>query len=386
MSTRRALLVHNYYRHRGGEDAAVDAQRALLQSAGWEVGLFSVRSQQVAEAPLPERLSRYAQMPWSFGEAARFRRELAAGDWPLVHFHNLSPFLGAAVASALPAGVAGVMTVHNFRSVCINGLLLRDGKVCEACPQGSALNGVLHRCHEGSLPQSLALTLAQASSRAAGLRHSLGRYLFPSRFHLQKHLGYGFPQERSIQLPNFVADPGASGPGQGGGLYLGRLSREKGVETLVRALRSAPLPFVIAGAGPLEAWVREACQGLPQVQVLGWQDAEGVAALMRSAAYLALPSICYENQPLAALQALGHGLPLLVSDLGGLPELGVPGLNGAVVPAADAAAWAQALRAMQDAGSEQRRAWGEASRAAYLQRHTAAAHLAGLESAYGEAA
>lgn len=278
--------------------------------------------------------------------------------------------------------------VPSGNSWIVRGLLLRDGAPCEACPQGSPIHGVIHRCHEGSAAQSLGLTLAQwASRRVAKVPQRLGRYLFPSRFHLQKHLGWGFPEPRCTQLPNFVADPGASGPAAtGAGLYLGRLSREKGIATLVAALKARPIPFVIAGAGPLEAWVRESCAGLPGVRVLGWQDAQGVDRLMREAAFLAIPSVCFENQPLAGLQALGHGLPLLVSDLGGLPELVENGINGLSAAPADASAWSSALQSMQDAGAAKREAWGAASRGAYLERYTAQAHLAGLEAAYREAA
>jgi glycosyltransferase involved in cell wall biosynthesis len=103
---------------------------------------------------------------------------------------------------------------------------------------------------------------------------------------------------------------------------------------------------------------------------------------MHEAAYVALPSVCYENQPLVGLQALGHGLPLLVSDLGGLPELGVTGSNGLNAAPGDPPAWSLALQAMQDAGAEQRRQWGQASRAAYQGAHTPQAHLQALEAAY----
>jgi glycosyltransferase involved in cell wall biosynthesis len=384
MNARRVLLVHNFYRHRGGEDAAVEAQQALLTAAGWEVGLYAIRSEEVAKAPLAERLSRFAQVPWPAGEARRFRRAVEQGAWPRVHFHNLSPFLGPAVAAAAPQGVKTFMTLHNFRSFCINGLFLRDGKPCEACPQHGAWNGVVHRCHEHKLGQSVALTLAQWAGRyGAQVQQRMDRYLFPSRFHQEKHLAYGFPPERALRVPNFVEDPGASGPAaQGPGLYLGRYSQEKGIETLVDALRSRPQPFIFAGSGPLEAWVRELCAGLPDVQVLGWQDAEGVRSLMRQAAYVALPSVCYENQPLVALQALGHGLPLLVSDLGGLPELGIAGVNGLRAAPAVAAAWARGLQAMQEAGDARRQQWGQASRAAYQAEHTPQAHQQALESAY----
>jgi len=388
MSTRRVLLVHNYLRLRGGEDAAVDAQRQLLAEAGWEVGLFSVHSGHVAQAPTLERMVRYLQVPWPVSEARRFQEVLSNGAWPLVHFHNLSPFLGPAVAAAVPQGVRTVMTVHNFRSFCINGLFLRDGQPCEACPRSTAWQGVLHRCHERSLAQSLGLTFAQFALRhGVHVQKRLGRYIFPSRFHLAKHLAYGFPGERSVRVPNFVVDPGTSGPTRkGSGLYVGRYSREKGVVTLVQALQARPVPFVLAGFGPLEAWVREACGMLPQVKVLGWQDAEGVRRLMQEAAYVVLPSVCYENQPLVGLQALGHGLPLLVSDLGGLPELGVSGSNGLRAAPGDAQAWARALQDMQDAGPSQRSTWGQASRQAYLAEHTPEAHRAGLEALYSAAA
>lgn len=383
MTGLRVLVVHGYYRQRGGEDAVVDQQLELLARAGVSAGAFTVRSADVEASPRLERAGRYAQVAWSFTEARRLRRELDGGAWDVVHFHNLSPFLSASVVDAVPASIRRVMTVHNFRAFCINGVFLRDGRPCEDCTRSGSWAGIVHRCRDGHAAESVAFTLAQWTSRhVARVPTSIDAFCFPSRFYLQKHVDNGYPADRVRHLPNFVDDPGVHGPARSGPFVcITRYVAEKGLRVLVQALRQARVPFVFAGHGPLESWLRDECASLPHVQVLGWQGGAALDALFRSARAVVVPSIWYENQPIVGLQALSRGLPLVVSDIGGLPELVDHEVNGLRVPPNDVARLAAALGALT-ADAARLDAMGEASRALYEANHTPEAHLRRLLDIY----
>jgi glycosyltransferase involved in cell wall biosynthesis len=377
----KILFIHNLYRMRGGEDAVVEAERDLLRGAGHDVELFSVDSRQVLEEGAAARAWRYAQVPWSWQEAARLRAFCEGRRFDVAHVHNLSPFLSASVWGALPQDLPRVQTLHNYRAFCANGLFLRDGRPCEDCPQGSGLEGVLHRCHQGSLASSALLTLARGSARLSGARAKADLYFCPSQFLLDKHVHYGFDPAQMLLLPNAVVDPGQQQASPARGLYLGRLSEEKGAQVLAQALRDLPKAAVtVAGDGPLQG----ALEG--KARLLGRLDAKGVSRAFKGAGFLICPSITYENQPLAVLEAMARGLPVLASDTGALRELVETGRNGFLLPAGDAGALAAGIRRLGAMSAPQRRRLGAAGRRRYLRRHTPQAHLAGLLKGYRLAA
>lgn len=371
----RLLFIHNHYRLRGGEDAVVAAEMALLRGAGHQVDLFSVDSALIAQAPALERGLRFAQVPWSFHEAARLKAHCAQQAYDAAHIHNLSPFLSASLLGALPKDLPRVQTLHNFRAFCANGLFLRDGKPCEDCPQGSGLEGIAHRCHQGSLASSALLTLARGVARAAGTRAMVDQYLCPSQFLLDKHLRYGFDPAQLRLLPNAVQDPGRQKSLPARGLFLGRLSEEKGVGVLAAALGPGRGPLV-GGDGPL----RQGLEG--KAELLGWLDGAGVKRAFGRAGFLICPSTTYENQPLAVLEAMARALPVVASDSGALRELVQDGKSGALVAPGDAPALAAAMAAMLRKTPQQRARLGAQGRRLYLAKHTPKAHLNSLLGAY----
>jgi glycosyltransferase involved in cell wall biosynthesis/GT2 family glycosyltransferase len=377
----RILFIHNLYRLRGGEDAVVSADMALLREAGHEVELFSVDSREVVEEGPAAKAWRYAQVPWSWQEAARLRAFCAERRFDVAHVHNLSPFLSASVWGALPDALPRVQTLHNYRAFCANGLFLRDGRPCEDCPQGTGLEGILHRCHQGSLASSALLTLARGSARLSGARAKVDLYFCPSQFLLDKHVRYGFDPAQLLVLPNSVADPGLQAASPSRGLYIGRLSEEKGALVLAQALHALPKAAVaVGGEGPLQAELEG------KAQLLGWLDAKGMQRAFKAAGFLVCPSTTYENQPLVVLEAMARGLPVLASDSGALRELVQPGRNGFLVPAGDASALADGIRRLGAMSPAQRKRLGAEGRRRYLRKHTPKAHLQALLNGYRRAA
>jgi glycosyltransferase involved in cell wall biosynthesis len=216
-----------------------------------------------------------------------------------------------------------VQTLHNFRITCPNALFFRQGRVCEDC-LGKLVPwpGILHACYRGS-PAASGVTAAMiALHRVMGTwSRAVDVYIALSQFARDKFIAAGIAAERIVVKPNFLyPDPG---PGEHMGrfaLFVGRLSPEKGVTTLLDAWREIGSGFTlkVVGAGPEESLL---AQPRPGVEWLGWQPHERVVQLMKEAAFLVLPSEWYENFPMTLVEAYATGLPVIGSALGSLAEL-----------------------------------------------------------------
>ncbi|MBI4538203.1 MAG: glycosyltransferase [Gemmatimonadetes bacterium] len=379
----RIALVHSRYARAGGEDKAVELQRQLLMERGHSVSLLMGDGARVREGGLRAKLTGALAMgySWSAGQAMA---ALIGRERPdLIHVHNLYPTLSpSVVVVAKRAGKPVVMTLHNYRLRCPNGLFLRQGEPCERCAAGNHLHAVVGRCR-GSLAESSVYAVTLAWHRWLGLLEKrVDVFISPSRFLAGRLCQYGIPRDRMRVVANFVPDPGARSGGGGYAAYLGRLSPEKGVETLIAAFRRLPdRQLVLAGTGPEEERLRALANAAANIRFVGHLTGQALVDHMRGAAFCIQPSLWYENQPFSALEALAHGVPLLVSDRGGLPELVVPGVSGLVFEAGDVADLCEKAEAMFGADLAQ---MSGAARRTYLERYTPAVHYRLLAAIYSE--
>lgn len=386
------LLVHNRYRERGGEDAVVEAEARLLRERGHPVTLHEVDNAEVDAVSRPRLAAGAVWNPVAYRELAR----LAAATRPAVaHVHNTLPLLSPAVHHALwRAGAAVVQTLHNFRLLCPQGMLLRDGRPCEACVGRLPLPGVVHRCYRGSRSASATVATMLVAHRALRTWHRrVDAFIALSDFARSLFIRGGLPAQRLYVRPNFVdPDPG---PGAHRGdylLFVGRLSEEKGVGRLLEAWRafgaSTPdgdaLRLVLVGGGPLAGSVREAAASLPGLRWEGELPHERVLELMGEARALVVPSLCYENFPRVVAEAYARGLPVLASRRGSLVELVDDGRTGRLFDPDDGADLAQALRWPYRMGESLER-YGAAARAAYEGGLDAAAGYESLVEIYDAA-
>jgi glycosyltransferase involved in cell wall biosynthesis len=316
----RVLIAHSFYRLAGGEDRYVRQQTELL-SHDHEVELFSRRNDE-----LPGGVSSVLTMTLSEKRIREAVDVIEAFRPDVIHVHNVYPALGPAVhLAAKRRRVPVVMTVHNFRLRCPNGYMFTEGAPCERCIPGNYTNAIVHRCFP-ERSQAVAYAGSLWTHRfVLRLEKTVSMYIAPSEFMRARLRSWGFDEERIRLVRNFtdVKAMAASPPGSFG-MYLGRLSSEKGLEVLLRALRQAgDPPFRIVGDGPLESGLAElaADLGLERCLFLGRKTPDEVTSLLKECRFLAMPSLCHENSPLAALEALTVGRPLLTSTMGGLPEL-----------------------------------------------------------------
>jgi glycosyltransferase involved in cell wall biosynthesis len=341
----RVLMVHEHYRQPGGEDMAVAAEVTLLKEAGIEVELLTEDNRRISGPSLGLAMKAL----WSL-EGRRLVADAIDRFRPdVLHVHNSFPLLSASIyGAAQRRGVAVVQTLHNFRLVCPNMLLLRDGRHCELCVDKILKwPGVLHACYRDSRAASTVMAGIGIVHRLTAIRHhSVDRYLALTPFSARRFIAGGLPADRLGICAPVVREPMAPAPeppvARQGGLFVGRLSPEKGVASLLEAWHGMPYPLTIIGDGPLADELKRAAP--PQARFLGWQPPDVVSAHMHRAALLMFPSLCYENFPLAVAEALAHGLPVLAATGGSVAETLEEGQTGAFAPPGDAAAWSARLR------------------------------------------
>jgi glycosyltransferase involved in cell wall biosynthesis len=376
----RVLIAHSFYRLPGGEDRYVGQQVELL-GRSHEVELLAARNND-----LEPGAATTARMIRSRSREAEVERTIRRFRPDVVHLHNPYPSLGPSVhRAAAKLRVPLVATVHNYRLRCPNGYQFTEGSACRRCEGGIYANAVIHECFP-SRSQAAAYAAALWIHRFVyRLERTIALFLAPSAFAAAQLGRWGIERERIRLVRNFTdLAPAASAPPGGPGLSLGRLSPEKGLDVLIRALRLAgDPPFVMLGDGPdrprLERLAKEL--ELRRITFGGRASPGEVRATLERARFVAFPSLWHENAPLAALEALAMGRPLVVSSMGGLPELAA-GDRGIVVRAGDAEATASAIRSLHADDDRCTRA-GQAALAFALAELGASNHAAALEAAYG---
>lgn len=320
----KVLLCHNHYLQAGGEDQVFEDESRMLERRGVQVIRYETHSRDWSELNSLEIARRTF---WNGGTYAETRR-LIRGERPdVMHCTNTFPVLSPSIyAAAQREDVPIVQSLHNFRPMCANALLLRAGRPCDACV-GAVLpwKGLIHRCYRDSfLASAVIAALIGWQRRTRRTRDPVTRYVALSESSRRIFVAAGFPADRLIVKPNFVSpDPGV---GSGDGrfmLFAGRLSYEKGVEYVLDAWArmSDPIRLIIIGGGKLEERVRQAAAADARITWLDQRPNAEVMEHLGRATALLVPSICFENCPKAILEAYSRGVPVVGSRLGAMEEL-----------------------------------------------------------------
>ena len=314
----KVVVIHNHYQHPGGEDEVFRSETALLESRGHAVVRYTADNRSL---PGRNPISMAVGAVWSTS-AYRRLRELFRRERPsIAHFHNTHPLVSpAAYYAARAEGISVVQSLHNFRLVCPNGLLFRDGKVCEDC-LGKIVPwpGVVHACYRGSRAATGVTAGMLGLHRAIGTwSRMVDTYVALSEFSRLRFIAGGLPHDRIVVKPNFLpVDPSPGAHAGAFGLFVGRIAPEKGLTVLQRASSQLGSRFrlkIIGGPLPEH-------RAPEHIEWLGAQPKERVYAEMRDAAFLVFPSECYENCPMTIIEAFATGLPVIASGRGSAAEM-----------------------------------------------------------------
>ena len=345
----KILQVHNRYRRPGGEDTVLANEARLLREHGHEVDLLEARNDDADPVSLPARLRLARDVVWSPSGTAAMAAALDRFQPDVVHVHNTFSQLSPAILRTVAAHrVPVVQTLHNFRLLCANGLLLREGRPCELCISDGRFNAVRHRCYRNSAAGSAVVSLSGGLHLLLGTFSRRGvRLIALTEFARGLLLRGGVPPRVLRVKPNFVYPqpaPHASVPREQRVVFVGRLAAEKGVDVLLEAWRQLALPgwtLELVGDGDL---LPAAASLGDSVRCLGWISPAEVMARVSSARFLVMASRWYETFGMVLVEAFSAATPVIVPRLGAMGEIVEEGVSGLAYEPGDAASLAATLR------------------------------------------
>lgn len=323
----KLLLVHEHYRTSApsGENTVFENEREMLGRSGVELAVHEVFNDDIDVSTLWKRIRLGVDTIWCRESYRNMSRLIRTHQPDIAHFHNTFPLLSPSVyAACRDAGVAVVQTLHNFRLICPGGLLLRDNQPCESCISGSLLSSLRYRCYRDSFLATAPLTGMIAYNRLRRSYDLVDRFVALTEFSASRFVAAGFDRARIAIKPNFLPrPPQPCFDKQDYAVFVGRLTPEKGIETLLKAWREVPgLPLKILGDGELKPGLEKYARdhGLA-VEFYGAVRRERVYEVVRSARMQIIPSECYEGFPMALLEAFACATPVVVSSGGSMDEL-----------------------------------------------------------------
>ncbi|KHD05931.1 hypothetical protein PN36_11525 [Candidatus Thiomargarita nelsonii] len=359
------LQVHNQYQQAGGEDVVVRSEKALLENHHHTVSLFLTDNHTIKN--VLEKLTTVATIAYSRKSRQQLKNAIANIQPDIVHVHNFFPRLTPSIYdAAAELGVPVVQTLHNYRTICPGAFLMRDGKICEVCVKHSAYHAVKYGCYRDSTLGTLAVAyMVQSHRQRRTWQTKVSQFIALTEFARQKFISAGLDADKLKVKPNFVTDPLTSTTEKrSGALYVGRLSKEKGLITLLKAWQNlAEIPLTIAGEGEIVPHLKT------NITLLGWQTAPQIKQLMRQSAFLIMPSEWYEGFPMVLVEAFAHGLPVIASKLGAMAEIVEDGVTGLHFEAGNANDLANKVHCLQSQPELCKRL-GQQARQVYLDNYT----------------
>jgi glycosyltransferase involved in cell wall biosynthesis len=338
----KILLVHNSYQQPGGEDVVFEQERQLLERKGHRVITYTRSNSELNSLSVFDRFLAVGNLV-SAGDSKREIAQILRAERPdLVHVHNTFMMISPSIYEACQdAQIPVVQTLHNYRLFCPAMFCFRDGHVCEECREHSLLHGVWYGCYRNSLSATAAVALMLQVHRSRGTwTDAISAYIALTKFSKNKFIEAGLPAEKVHAKPNFVdSDPGERNTRGRYALFVGRLSPEKGVSTLVAAWSklATQVPLMIVGDGPLrrELEAQAAKNDLRQITFLGRLNASEARAAIKEARFLVVPSVWYEGFPMVIAEGFASGVPVLGSRLGSIQEVVTNGRTGIHFTAGD---------------------------------------------------
>jgi glycosyltransferase involved in cell wall biosynthesis len=320
------LSVHNHYQQPGGEDESTALEVELLRSHGHEVIEYREHNDRIHGMT---KLRVAARTIWS-QESYRDLRTLIRNRRPdVVHVQNFFPLVSpSAFYAANAEGIPVVQSLRNYRLLCPGATFSRHDRVCEEClGKVFPLPGIRHGCYRGSRTATTVVAAMLSSHRLLGTwTQMVNVYIALTEFVRAKFIEGGLPAEKIVVKPNFVSpDPGVRHSRGEYAVFLGRLSEEKGILTLIQAWKQVnDLPLHIVGDGPLTDEVRGfiSKNGLSErIRLLGRVPSSEVPKILHGARYLVFPSTWYETFGRVALESFACGVPVIASNLGAIAEI-----------------------------------------------------------------
>jgi glycosyltransferase involved in cell wall biosynthesis len=367
----KTMIVHNNYQIAGGEDSVVASECALLKARGNDVELCRINNDGINN--VFDKILTAIGVVFSINQYVKFRKLFKLEKPDLVHVHNYFPLISPAIFYACNQTKTPVVhTLHNYRAVCPTALLMHDGLVNEKNIHSSSWWTVFEKVYRGSFFGSLSLACMVEYHKLVGTWHTkVDRFIALTEFSKAKYIEAGWPEHKICVKPNFIEDPfNGRTPiikKEGYALFVGRLSKEKGLNTLINGWGNTGILLKIIGEGPLLDLV----ESVPDdnVEYLGKKDKQEVLKLIQHSEFIIMPSTWYEGFPMVLAEAFACGTPALVSRLGSMQEIVGDGVTGLHFEAGNSNDMAEKAKWMFD-NIEDVRTMGRNAREEYLAKYS----------------
>jgi glycosyltransferase involved in cell wall biosynthesis len=330
----KILLCHNFYRTFGGEDSAVIALKQTLQSKGVSVIFYSRDNKETSRYGLAQKLFLFPNIFFSLRTYRDIKKIATECKPDVAHIHNIFPLISPSIYSALKrAKVPIVQTIHNFRFLCPNGRFYSKGRICERCKNGNYIYAIVRKCYRSSYILSFLYAASIWLHRILGtFSKKVDKAICLSNFTASKLTERLFRPEKTVVISNFLKTDFASDCRlEKYAVFMGRLSEEKGLFTLIRAFEGTEkFGLKIIGDGPMEEKLKEYVRRreISNVELLGFVEGGKRFEILKKSMFSIVPSEWYENQPMAVLEAFAFGVPVIASKVGALEEMVEDGKNG----------------------------------------------------------
>lgn len=348
----KVLLVNKFHYKKGGSETYYFTLAEALKAKGHEVVFFAMKDEEknipceqdeyfVSNASvnggIKSKINMIFHIAYSKEAYSKMKALLAKEKPDLVILNLVHKQITLSIIDAIKEydeKIPIFWTMHDLIAVCPAYTMLNgNGEVCEKCMDGNFKHCIENKCIKGSTLMSFLSVYEAEYIRRKKWYDKVDLFICPSEFYKRKLEEAHFTNSKIITLRNplpIATKYECNDKNEGYILYFGRLSKEKGVKTLIDAVKNTEYRLVILGTGPIEDELKEYANEYQNIEFKGFQTGQALVDYVKNSRCVVLPSEWYENGPYSAMEAMAAGKPLIVSDNGGLPELVEDGKNGFV--------------------------------------------------------
>lgn len=378
----KVLQIHNYFRIRGGEDVLFDTTCQALAARGHEVRVFTQDSQNIVS--LKNRAAAGMRQIWPYSASRQINAILSSWKPDIVDVHNVYPLINPSMLPVISTyKLPIVLRCQDYRLICPAGQNVLRGQLCTRCDGGREYQCFLNNCRDKLSESALYYFRSMTARRNRLFLDNVTLYVPPSNCTKARLIINGFSQEQIVVLPNVASvknsrrDPD---PGQYVA-YLGRISPEKGINVALEAARRTELPLRLAG----DFNAIPEIESIPEsAKFIGRLNREDIDKFYSKARFAIVPSIWYETFGIVIIEAMANRLPVIGSNIGGIPEIIEHGKTGFLVKPGDPDDLANKMKLLWDNPDLCRR-MGEAGREKAVREYSEEAYYKKLMDIYEHA-
>lgn len=345
----KVLMVNKFYYVKGGSETYLFALKRLLEENGHEVIPFSMKDEKNYESEyenyfidnidytdkkIVNKMKNASKIVYNFDANKKLRKLIKKTKPDIAHLHIFQHQLSPSILSVLKEeNIPIVYTVHDLKPICLNYKMMNGKGICEKCMGGKYYNCIKGKCVKNSYLFSLINVIEGYFHKMLKSYDKIDKFITPSNFYRKKMIEAGFDERRIIHVPNFIEinDFEPSYKFKDYFIYVGRLSEEKGIKTLIKAMKDVNRSCLkIVGTGPIEDELKSIVneEKITNIQFLGFKTGNELKEIVKNSKFMVITSEWYENGPMSVIEAMAYGKPIIGSNIGGIPEMIKNNVNG----------------------------------------------------------